>query len=82
MYFAIGQSYPYPDIYQYTIQRYPDLSETSASISGVLGSLNVSGVQANWGPSNSLWMGFAKVLGSANRTPLTPQGYMSIIKIG
>lgn len=46
----------------------------SASISGLLGSLRMSGVQANWGSSNPLWMGFAKVLGSQNQTPLALQG--------
>ncbi|WP_269767084.1 hypothetical protein [Burkholderia ubonensis] len=41
----------------------------------------MSGVQG-WGSSSSLWMGFAKVLGSQNQTPLALQGYMSIVKIG
>lgn len=42
----------------------------------------MSGVQANWGSSKPLWMGFAKVLGSQSQTPLALQGYMSIVKIG
>ncbi|WP_260434378.1 hypothetical protein [Burkholderia sp. Bp9090] len=41
----------------------------------------MSGVQS-WGSSSPLWMGFAKVLGSQNQTPLASQGYMSIVKIG
>ncbi|CAG9258035.1 conserved hypothetical protein [Burkholderia diffusa] len=82
MTFAVGQAYAFPGIYQYAVQQYPDAPVGSAAISGVLGSLRVSGVQANWGSSNSLWMGFAKVLGSQNQTPLALQGYMSIVKIG
>jgi len=82
MYFAAGEGYAYPGIYQYAVQRYPDTPVTSATTSGVLGSLDMSGVQANWGGGNELWMGFAKVLGSENQTPLAPQGYMSIVKIG
>ncbi|WP_155675502.1 hypothetical protein [Burkholderia territorii] len=77
-----GQVYAYPGIYQYAVQQYPDVPFSSTSVSGVLGSLRVSGVQANWGNVNSLWMGFAKVLGSQNQTPLALQGYMSIAKIG
>ncbi|WP_133295695.1 hypothetical protein [Burkholderia reimsis] len=82
MYFAAGQGYAYPGVYQNAVQQYPDAPVGSASISGVLGSLRMSGVQANWGSSNPLWMGFAKVLGSQNQTPLELQGYMSIVKIG
>lgn len=81
IYFAVGQGYAYPGIYQYAVQRYPDAPIGNASVSGVVGSLGMSGVQANWG-GNELWMGFAKVLGSQNQTPLTLQGYMSIVKIG
>ncbi|MPV71497.1 hypothetical protein [Burkholderia sp. BE17] len=80
--FAVGQGYAYPGIYQYAVQQYPDAPVGSASMSGVLGSLRVSGVQANWGSGSALWMGFAKVLGSQNQTPLALQGYMSIVKIG
>ncbi|CAG9241763.1 hypothetical protein BDI4_1080015 [Burkholderia diffusa] len=40
----------------------------------------MSGVQS-WCSSSPLWMGFAKVLGSQNQTPLASQGYMSIVKI-
>ncbi|MDF3081483.1 hypothetical protein [Burkholderia sola] len=82
MIFAAGQNYAFPGIYQYSVQQYPDAPLGSASISGVLGSLRTSGVQASWGSSSPLWMGFAKVLGSQNQTPLTLQGYMSIVKIG
>ncbi|RBB35691.1 hypothetical protein DPV79_27090 [Burkholderia reimsis] len=82
MYFAVGQGYAYPGVYQDAVQQYPDVPVGSASVSGVLGSLHMSGVQANWGSSNPLWMGFAKVLGSQNQTPLALQGYMSIVKIG
>ncbi|MPV68010.1 hypothetical protein [Burkholderia sp. BE17] len=80
MAFAVGQNYAFPGIYQYAVQQYPDAPVGSASISDVLGSLRVSGVQS-WG-SNPLWMGFAKVLGSQNQTPLALQGYMSIVKVG
>ncbi|MDN7629686.1 hypothetical protein [Burkholderia cenocepacia] len=82
MYFAIGQGYAYPGIYQYAVQQYPDAPVGSITTSGILGSLRVSGVQASWGPGNPLWMGFAKVLGSQHQTPLALQGYMSIVKIG
>ncbi len=82
MAFAVGQNYAFPGIYQYAVQQYPDAPVDSASISGVLGSLRMSGVQANWGSSSPLWMGFAKVLGSQNQTPLALQGFMSIVKIG
>lgn len=81
MTFAVGQAYAFPGIYQYAVQQYPDAPVGSASISGVLGSLHTSGVQS-WGSSNPLWMGFAKVLGSQNQTPLALQGYMAIVKIG
>lgn len=82
MYFAAGRGYAYPGVYQDAVQQYPDAPVGSASISGVLGSLRMSGVQASWGSSSPLWMGFAKVLGSQNQTPLALQGYMSIVKIG
>ncbi|WP_175948097.1 hypothetical protein [Burkholderia pyrrocinia] len=82
MAFAVGQNYAFPGIYQYAVQQYPDAPVGSASMSGVLGSLRMSGVQASWGSSSPLWMGFAKVLGLQNQTPLALQGYMSIIKIG
>ncbi|KVC72108.1 hypothetical protein [Burkholderia ubonensis] len=81
MAFAVGQNYSFPGIYQYAVQQYPDAPVGSASISGVLGSLRMSGVQS-WGSDSPLWMGFAKVLGSQNQTPLALQGYMSIVKIG
>ncbi|KIP16368.1 hypothetical protein KY49_4598 [Burkholderia sp. MSHR3999] len=81
MAFAVGQAYAYPGVYQYAVQQYPDAPVGGASISGVLGSLRMSGVQS-WGSSSPLWMGFAKVLGSQNQTPLALQGYMSIVKIG
>ncbi|RBB36783.1 hypothetical protein DPV79_24305 [Burkholderia reimsis] len=80
--FAVGQNYAFPGIYQYAVQQYPDAPVGSAMMSGVLGSLRMSGVQASWGSSSPLWMGFAKVLGSQNQTPLALQGYMSIVKIG
>ncbi|CAG2266095.1 hypothetical protein [Burkholderia sola] len=82
MVFATGQVYAFPGIYQYAVQQYPDAPISSTSVSGVLGSLRLSGVQANWGSVNPLWMGFAKVLGSQNQTPLALQGYMSIVKTG
>lgn len=82
MYFAIGQGYAYPGIYQYAVQQYPDAPVGSVTTSGILGSLRVSGVQASWRPGNPLWMGVAKVLGSQHQTPLALQGYMSIVKIG
>ncbi|MBN3777341.1 hypothetical protein G3O06_07195 [Burkholderia sp. Ac-20345] len=82
MYFAIGQGYAYPGIYQYAVQHYPDAPVGSVTTSGVLGSLGISGVQASWGPGSPLWMGFAKVLGSQHQTPLALQGYMSIVKLG
>ncbi len=80
--FAVGQNYAFPGIYQYAVQQYPDAPVGSASMSGVLGSLRVCGVQASWGSGSALWMGFAKVLGSQNQTPLALQGYVSIVKIG
>lgn len=81
MYFATGQGYEYPGIYQYAVQQYPDAPIGSVTTSDILGSLRVSGVQS-WGSGSPLWMGFAKVLGSQHQTPLALQGYMSIVKIG
>ena len=49
MYFAVGQNYSYPGIYQYAVQRYPDAPIGNASVSGVVGPLGMSDVQANWG---------------------------------
>lgn len=44
--------------------------------------LRVGCVQASWNGNTPLWMGFAKVLGSQNQTPLALQGFMSLVKIG
>ncbi|WP_439889651.1 hypothetical protein ACS7SF_10025 [Ralstonia sp. 25C] len=82
MAFAAGQNVEYPGIYQYAVQQYPDAPITIAPVSGVIGMLRVGGVQGSWNSNSPLWMGFAKVLGTQNQTPLALQGYMSIIKIG
>ncbi|MEK7888210.1 hypothetical protein AAB992_13915 [Burkholderia contaminans] len=84
MFFGVGQAYGYPGVYQNAIQRYPDMAQGTISTPGnssVFGPLTLSGVQS-FSPDFPLWMGFAKVLGSVNSTPLSLQGYMSIVKIG
>ncbi|KVH51165.1 hypothetical protein [Burkholderia diffusa] len=84
MFFGVGQAYAYPGVYQNAVQRYPDMAQGTISTPGggsIFGPLMLSGVQS-FGPGYPLWMGFAKVLGSVNSTPLSLQGYMSIVKIG
>lgn len=78
---ATGQAYGYPGIYQYAVQRFPDLPVSNANTAGVLGYAAFSGV-ATWSGASPLWLGFSKVLGSASQTPLRLQGYLSYVKIG
>ncbi|CAG9252425.1 hypothetical protein BDI4_340057 [Burkholderia diffusa] len=74
-------AYGFPGIYQYNVQRYPDAPTSTASVSGVLGTICISGAQ-QWGPGNPFYVGFSKVLGSANQQPLLMQGTLSIVKVG
>ncbi|WP_175950390.1 hypothetical protein [Burkholderia sp. BCC0405] len=73
--------YGYPGVYQYNVQRFPDAPISTASVSGVLGTICLSGAQ-QWGPGFTIFVGFSKVLGSANQQPLVMQGMLSIVKIG
>ncbi|WP_247539230.1 hypothetical protein [Ralstonia pseudosolanacearum] len=77
---ATGQAYDYPDVYQYAVQRFPDLPLSSANTAGVLGYISFSGV-ARWG-SDPVWLGFSKILGSANQVSPRLQGYLSFVKMG
>ncbi|QCP50146.1 hypothetical protein FAZ95_13745 [Trinickia violacea] len=81
MVFAVGVAYSFPGVYQYAVQRFADYPLSTQTVSGYLGSLNISGVQPNWG-GQSLWMGFSKVLGSQSAAPLHLQGAMTILKVG
>ncbi|CAG9244752.1 hypothetical protein BDI4_1600001 [Burkholderia diffusa] len=63
------------------MQRYPDSPTSTASVSGVLSTICISGAQ-QWGPENPFYVGFSKVLGSTNQQPLVMQGTLSIVKIG
>ncbi|KWO48990.1 hypothetical protein [Burkholderia territorii] len=74
-------AYGFPGVYQYNVQRFPDAPISTASVSGVLGTICLSGAQG-WGPGNAFYVGFSKVLGAANQQPLTMQGMLSIVKIG
>ncbi|MBN3779907.1 hypothetical protein G3O06_20435 [Burkholderia sp. Ac-20345] len=77
---AIGTVYKWPGIFQYAVRAFPSLPIASQSVSGSLGSIVISGVQA-WDSNWELWLGFSKVLGSVNQTPLLLQGVVSITQL-
>ncbi|WP_439890840.1 hypothetical protein ACS7SF_17010 [Ralstonia sp. 25C] len=77
---ATGQACDYPGVYQYAVQRLPDLPLSSTNTAGVLGYISFSGV-ARWGV-DPVWLGFSKILGSSNQVPLRLQGYLSFVKMG
>ncbi|RQH06614.1 hypothetical protein [Paraburkholderia dinghuensis] len=80
---ATGQQYAWPGIYQYAVQRYPDLSETSVSVAGgaVLGTVALAGSIASWTAGTSTWLGFTKINGQSGSNPLKLQGYLTYAKI-
>jgi hypothetical protein len=80
--FAIGQSYPWPGIYQYSVQSFPSPIVATQSAQN-LGSISLNGkVPLGWNTTSPVWLGFSKVLGTQYQTALALQGALTILKIG
>ncbi|NML34522.1 hypothetical protein [Paraburkholderia antibiotica] len=81
---STGQRYAFPGIYQYAVRSYPSpkVGAAASPVGNVLGSVTMSGAMPLWSNDQALWLGFSKVLGSANGKPLHTQGFLSYLKIG
>jgi hypothetical protein len=77
---ATGQNYAWPGVYQYAVQRYPDLSLQGSGVSGVLGSISLSGTMDLWGAGSPIWLGYSKVKGGSGGNPLQLQGFITYMK--
>ncbi|CAG4886463.1 hypothetical protein [Paraburkholderia saeva] len=70
----------FPGIDQYAVQSLPQPSQSTKSVSGAIGAVQIGGCR-RFGSNNPVWMGFSKVAG-AGGIILALQGYVTILKIG
>jgi hypothetical protein len=77
---AVGQNMAFPGIYQYAMQSLPQPSQSTKSVSGAIGVVQIGGCQS-FSSNNPVWIGFSKVAGTGG-VILSLQGYVTILKIG
>ncbi|WP_196493056.1 hypothetical protein [Burkholderia territorii] len=81
MTFAAGVAYPWPGIYQYSVQSLPAPVLGTQSTQS-LGTINLVGLPPlGWGANSNVWIGYSKVVGTQNKTVLGLQGAVTILKI-
>ncbi len=79
--FAAGTAYPWPGVYQYSVQSIPSPVLGSQSTQS-LGAINLVGMPPlGWGANTKVWLGYSKVVGAQNKATLSLQGAVTIIKV-